>query len=74
MNIIEIKNLRKSFKNVVAVDGINLSIKNKDIHGILGPNGAGKSTTINCILGLIKEDEGKPIFEEQYHLNKWKRI
>lgn len=73
MNIIEIKNLRKSFKNVVAVDGINLSIKDKDIHGILGPNGAGKSTTINCILGLLKEDEGEVIFEEQYHLNKWKK-
>lgn len=73
MNIVEIKNLRKSFKNVVAVDGINLSIKDKDIHGILGPNGAGKSTTINCILGLLKEDEGEVIFEEQYHLNKWKK-
>ncbi|MBN2879922.1 MAG: ABC transporter ATP-binding protein [Clostridia bacterium] len=57
-NIVEIKNLEKSFKNVTAVDGISLNIKEKEIFGLLGPNGAGKSTTINILCGLLRMDKG----------------
>lgn len=59
MNVIEIKNLRKKYKDNVAVDGIDLCVKKGDVFGLLGPNGAGKSTTINMICGLLKPTEGE---------------
>jgi len=58
-NIVQIKNLVKSFKNVTAVDGINLNIKDGEIFGLLGPNGAGKSTTINILCGILRMDKGE---------------
>lgn len=60
-NILEIKNLSKSFGKNKAVDNINLEIKAGEIYGFLGPNGAGKTTTIKMILGLLSIDEGKII-------------
>ncbi|MEX1377429.1 MAG: ABC transporter ATP-binding protein [Eubacteriales bacterium] len=58
-NIIEINNLVKNFKNVTAIDGINLKIKEGEIFGLLGPNGAGKSTTINILCGILRMDKGE---------------
>ncbi len=57
-NIIEIKGLVKRFGTFVAVNGIDLEIKEGEIFGILGPNGAGKTTTINMLLGLIIPTNG----------------
>lgn len=51
--------LTKKFKNITAVDGLNLSVNRGDIFGFLGPNGAGKSTTIRMILGLVKPTAGE---------------
>ena len=62
MALLEIKGLQKAFKDVKAVNGVDLSIEEREIHGILGPNGAGKSTTISCLLGLIPYDFGEVIF------------
>lgn len=59
MNVIEIEGLTKSYDGFVALDKLSLYVEEKDIFGFLGPNGAGKSTTINCILGLIRPNEGK---------------
>lgn len=73
MNILEIRNLRKSFKDMRAVDGITLSVDRGEVHGILGPNGAGKSTTINCILGLMPFDSGSVVFEGGTGIRKWSR-
>lgn len=56
--ILEVKNLRKSFGDFVAIDDISFSLEEGQILGFLGPNGAGKSTTIFCILGLIEPDSG----------------
>ncbi len=58
MKIIEIKDLTKKFKNLVAVDELNLNVYKGDVFGFLGPNGAGKSTTIRMLLTLIKPDSG----------------
>ena len=58
MSLLEISNLSKSFKDMIAVNGLSLSIGEREVHGILGPNGAGKSTTINCLLGLVPFDSG----------------
>ena len=73
MKILEIKNLKKSFKDVNAVNGISMSAEKGEILGILGPNGAGKSTTISCILGIIAPDSGTVVYEGNNSLKKWKQ-
>jgi len=56
--IIKTEDLHKCFKNVKAVQGVNLSVKKGDVYGFLGPNGAGKTTTIKMIMSLIHPDSG----------------
>lgn len=58
MNAIEIKNLSKDFKEVKAVNSINLTIKEGELYGLLGVNGAGKTTTIKMLSGLLKPTSG----------------
>src|SRR5258708_23416659 len=53
-----IHELRKSFADVVAVNGLNLEVKRGECFGLLGPNGAGKTTTIEICEGLISPDGG----------------
>ena len=56
---IEIKNLVKRYKSVVAVNDISLDVYEGEIFGFLGPNGAGKTTTIKTLLGLIFPSAGE---------------
>ena len=56
--IIEIENLKKSFKEVKAVDAISFNVKAGELFAFLGVNGAGKSTTINIISGVLRKDGG----------------
>lgn len=56
--VVEIQNLVKRYKDLMALDHFNLSIEKGEIFGLLGPNGSGKTTTINCILALITYDRG----------------
>ena len=55
---VEIHGLKKSFKDVQALDGIDLTIKQGQFFGLLGPNGAGKTTIINILTGLVIRQEG----------------
>ena len=57
--MIKIENLVKTYRDVKALDGLNLEVKKGQIYGFLGPNGAGKSTTILSVLGLIYPQKGK---------------
>ena len=57
--IIEVVNLSKQFKELKAVDSLNLNVYKGDVFGFLGPNGAGKSTTIRMLLSLIKPNDGE---------------
>ncbi len=57
-NSIEIKNLRKSFKDVKAVDDLSFSVKQGEFFAFLGVNGAGKSTTISIMCGQLSKDGG----------------
>lgn len=59
MNAIEIKNLKKHFGRVKAVDGISFEVKKGEIFGFLGPNGAGKTTTIRLLMDFIRPSSGK---------------
>ena len=56
---VEVNNLVKRYKELVALDHFSLSIKEGEIFGLLGPNGSGKTTTINCILSLLTVDKGE---------------
>ncbi|GAB1441476.1 ATP-binding cassette domain-containing protein [Ignavibacteriales bacterium] len=56
--MLEVKNIRKEFKNVVAVDDLSFNVESGKIFGLLGPNGAGKTTTIRMILDIIKPTSG----------------
>ena len=57
-NIIEVKNLTKTYKNKIAVDNLSFNVKKGEILGLLGPNGSGKTTTINSMLSLLNFDKG----------------
>ena len=50
--------LRKHFGAVVAVDGLDLSVRRREVYGFLGPNGSGKSTTIRMLCGLLLPSDG----------------
>ena len=66
-NMIETKNLTKTYKAFTAVDHVSLHIKKGSIYGFLGPNGAGKSTLGNVIMGnsQYKVDRGSIFFEDE---------
>lgn len=69
--ILEIKNLVKRYKDLVAVDNVNLFLKEGEILGLLGPNGAGKTTLINAVLGLTNINSGEiKIFGKKLNENE----
>lgn len=57
-NIIETKNITKTYGDFTAVSNLNLHIRKGSVYGFLGPNGAGKSTTMKMFLGLTSPTEG----------------
>lgn len=61
-NILEINNLRKSYKDVLILDDVNFSLKPKEIVGLVGANGAGKTTLMKTILEFIFKDSGEVKF------------
>ncbi|OFV90826.1 MAG: hypothetical protein A3G76_06370 [Acidobacteria bacterium RIFCSPLOWO2_12_FULL_65_11] len=56
---LRVRNLRKSFQEVIAVDGIDLEVRAGECFGLLGPNGAGKTTTVEICEGLTEPDAGE---------------
>lgn len=71
--VIEVKDLVKRYKELVAVDHLSLSIKEGQIFGLLGPNGSGKTTLIHCILALLRYDKGSvEIFGQEMTKNQAK--
>jgi len=51
-------NLMKSFKELLAINDLNLTVKQGEIYGLIGPNGSGKTTTVKILCGLLQEDGG----------------
>ncbi|MEM0203968.1 MAG: ABC transporter ATP-binding protein [Archaeoglobaceae archaeon] len=60
--MLELKNVRKRFGGIVAVDDVSLEIEKGEIVGLIGPNGAGKSTLINLVSGYYYPNEGRITF------------
>ncbi|MGW0481766.1 ABC transporter ATP-binding protein [Nonomuraea sp. NPDC003214] len=56
---IRIRRLVKNFGKVRALDQLDLTVREGEVHGFLGPNGAGKSTTLRILLGLLRKDSGE---------------
>lgn len=65
MTLLDVKDLKKSFKKVEAVKGISFQVEKGEILGLLGPNGAGKSTTISMISTLLRPDAGSITYDGQ---------
>ena len=61
--ILEMKGIVKIFPGIVANDGVSLSVKQGEIHGLLGENGAGKTTLMSILYGLYRPDDGEIIFD-----------
>ncbi len=57
--MIRTEGLTKRFGGLVAVDGLDLDVRDGDLFGFLGPNGAGKTTTIRTLLGFLRPSEGR---------------
>lgn len=62
---INVTNLYKTFENKGLVNNANLRVNNGEICAVIGPNGAGKTSLIKCILGLLKQDVGDILINEQ---------
>lgn len=60
--VLEVRNLKKSFGDLVAVNGINFSVQQGQCFGLLGPNGAGKTTTMEMLEGLVSADTGEILY------------
>jgi len=65
MNKLSIKNIKKHYGDLLAVDDVSFEIKKGEIMGLLGPNGAGKSTTISMISTLFKPDAGDILIDDK---------
>ena len=71
-----VRNLKKSYGSVAAVDGVDLEVPRGSFFGFLGPNGAGKSTTIRILTGLIPADSGsveilgRPMPQDEIEIKK----
>ena len=70
MAFIEIQNLFKRFKDVVAINRIQLEVNQGEMLTLLGPSGCGKTTTLRCIAGLEKPEEGDIIIDGQPMLSQ----
>jgi ABC-2 type transport system ATP-binding protein len=59
MNVLEIADLHKRYRQKSALDGVSLCIEEGYVTGLVGPNGAGKTTLIKCVLNLVRADAGR---------------
>src|SRR3712207_4902636 len=60
--ILDVRGLARRFGGVVALDGLDLSVRRGTVTALIGPNGAGKSTAFQCLSGVIRPDAGRVLF------------
>ena len=64
-NLLEVRNLRKSFSGLKAIKDVSFDVREGQILGIIGPNGSGKSTLVNLITGITSADHGRVVLNGQ---------
>ena len=64
MRKLRAENLKKSFKNHVAVGGVSFEVPQGKVIGLLGPNGAGKTTSFYMVVGLLQPDQGRVLLDD----------
>ena len=75
MNVVEIRDVTKTFDEHTAVDDLSLSVPKGSIYGFIGPNGSGKTTTMRMIMGIFYPDQGDiNVFGENHHGARSHRI
>lgn len=57
--VVACEGVRRRFGERLALDGVTLEVRRGEVFGLIGPNGAGKTTLLNCVLGLVRPDEGR---------------
>ncbi|HEY1738552.1 MAG TPA: ABC transporter ATP-binding protein [Acidimicrobiia bacterium] len=62
-NLLEASGVTKTFSGIVALDNVGLDVAEGEKVGLIGPNGAGKTTFFNCLLGLLRPDRGRVVFD-----------
>ncbi len=65
VSVLEVKHLKKKYRDRTVVDDVSLYVKEGEIVGLLGPNGAGKTTTFRMLLGFIKPDQGNIFLNDE---------
>ena len=60
--LLEVSGLGKRFGGFVALEGIELAVRNGERVGLIGPNGSGKSTLVNCMCGTLRHEMGSVRF------------
>ena len=73
-NLLEIKNISKSYGNTVALKNVTFNVPPGAIVGFIGDNGAGKSTTFKTVLGLVSKDTGTVKIFGKENLNKHAKV
>ena len=58
MALLEVRGLRKSYRGLTALNGVDLTVEDNQFHGLIGPNGSGKSTLLKCIAGAESPSDG----------------
>jgi len=67
MNILEMKNISKTFGGAKALINVDFTVEDGEIHALLGENGAGKSTLMNILTGVIQSDKGEIMFDGNWY-------
>jgi branched-chain amino acid transport system ATP-binding protein len=63
MSLLDATDISKSFAGIHALSDVSLDVRENEVVGLIGPNGAGKTTLFNCLLGIIKPDTGRVLFD-----------
>jgi branched-chain amino acid transport system ATP-binding protein len=72
MNLLEVRNVTKTFGSLVAVSGVSLNVAPGELRAVIGPNGAGKTTFFNLISGFFPPSAGEIAFDGQVVRSVWR--
>src|SRR5258708_34078131 len=61
--MLELQSLYRSFRGIPAIENVSFKVAPGEVVGFLGPNGAGKSTTVKIITGMLRQNDGRVLFE-----------